>query len=341
MTIVSTSPHATSNGPFSVTSTTEQTFSTSTLFTPTSTTNQVTPTTCQEFVYGDNCIYGFNNTQPIIDNGGQLTRKVNITLVINIIFDNSYLNLNSPESKHFSIKLVEQLEPLCRKADPNTFKSIEVIRLSAGSVLAETEVSYKYVNSESQIQYVNNQLETVLTNILNDTTNLNNIGAAFNTSTPHLKTVTFESPSLTNITQLEPYINCTNFADYTKKLINGSWTCVGPCDTIPNYCNRHGDCYNHIILGPICFCYNSSMEQYHGARCELFSWGQGFYGALFGSLAAAFLLLCIIIIAAVAYRRRRHAGIWTRRDSSDGRLSAFEEDFFNYRGDHNLGFSNT
>lgn len=55
-------------------------------------------------------------------------------------------------------------------------------------------------------------------------------------------------------------------------------------------------------------CYNSSLEQYHGAHCELFSWGPGFYGALFGALAAALLLLTIIIIAVIF--TKRHTGIW-------------------------------
>ncbi|KAI9999652.1 hypothetical protein NQD34_018307 [Periophthalmus magnuspinnatus] len=75
-------------------------------------------------------------------------------------------------------------------------------------------------------------------------------------------------------------------------------------------------------------------------RCELSRWGPGFYGALFGALAAALLLLSIIIIAVVVYRRQRH-GIWTRRDSLDRRLSTFEEDFFDYRGDHYLRFHHT
>ncbi|XP_055016766.1 mucin-3B [Boleophthalmus pectinirostris] len=335
--------HVITEAPSSVSgpSTTGQKSSTIPSVTSVPTTNEVTTTaSCSDDVYGLNCTYGINNTQPNIDTGRLPTRKVNITLVINTTFISDYLNLNSPKSISFINILLSQLEPLCRKADPYTFKSIQVFKLVSGSVIAETEAQYSYVNSDSKIQYVNNQLEEVLKLILNDTTNLYNIGKAFNSTAPtQLQAVTFESPPVRSITQLEPYISCTYFANYTPEVINGSWECVGPCKTTPYYCNHHGDCYNQIYLGPICFCYSSSIRHYYGPRCELSSWGPGFYGALFGSLAGAFLLLCMFIIAAAVYRRLRRSGSWTRRDSFDRRLSTFEEDFFDYRGHHNLRFS--
>lgn len=55
-----------------------------------------------------------------------------------------------------------------------------------------------------------------------------------------------------DITDLKPYVNCTQFANYTAEISNGQWQCVGPCKTNPDYCHQHGQCVNEILKGPIC-----------------------------------------------------------------------------------------
>ncbi|XP_042260060.1 mucin-3B-like [Thunnus maccoyii] len=296
---------------------------------------------CQESVYGDSCVFGQNNTHPNIDSGAIPTRRVNVTMKININFVDAYKNLNSLESLKFINKLRKELEALCKEADPLAFKKVQIINLIPGSVVAESVAEYNYLNNETQIHYVNTKLDGVLTNILNDTNNLNKISRAFNNASVQLNGLTFQSPEIKNITDLKPFVNCSRFVDYTAVISNGQWQCVGPCKTNPDYCHHHGDCLNDIYIGSICRCYESSLEQFYGPQCELFRRGPGFYGALFGSLAAALLLLIIIVIAVVV--KKKYTGIWRRNNSYNRRLSAFEEDFFDFSdtGEHNLGFAGT
>ncbi|XP_059184850.1 uncharacterized protein LOC131968124 [Centropristis striata] len=206
---------------------------------------------CQEFVFGDVCSLGMNDTKAHVDTGALPTRKSNFTLEISVTFQPAFNNLSSPQSLEFIKTLEKQLEALCREADPQSFKEVQVIKLSEGSVVAESVAVYNYLNNETQIDFVNNQLEGVLTNILNDTKNLKNISKAFNNSAVELNGVTFQSPNVTNITDLEPFINCSRFANYTTEIVNGQWQCAGPCKTNPDYC-QHGQCFNDINKGPIC-----------------------------------------------------------------------------------------
>ncbi|TDH13830.1 hypothetical protein EPR50_G00037670 [Perca flavescens] len=292
---------------------------------------------CQDFVFGDVCSFGKNDTPVHIDTGAIPTRKANITLTIQITFQPAFNDLSSPQSLEFIEKLERELEGLCKEADPETFKKVQVIKLSSGSVVAESVAEYIYPNNETQIQFVNTQLDGVLFNILNDTSNLKNISQAFN-STVQLNGFTFQLPEITNITDLKPFVNCSQFANYTAEISNGLWQCTGPCKTNPDYCHQHGECVNNIYKGPLCRCFESSLEQFYGPQCDLFRRGPGFYGALFGSLAAALLLLIIIVIAVIV--KKRHMDVW-RNNSYNRRLSAFEEDFFDFSdtGDHNLGFA--
>ncbi|KAF1391852.1 hypothetical protein PFLUV_G00046360 [Perca fluviatilis] len=296
---------------------------------------------CQDFVFGDVCTFGKNDTPVHIDTGAIPTRKANITLTIQITFQPAFNNLSSPQSLKFIEKLERELEGLCKEADPETFKKVQVIKLSSGSVVAESVAEYIYPNNETQIQFVNTQLDGVLFNILNDTSNLKNISQAFNNSAVQLNGFTFQLPEITNITDLKPFVNCSQFANYTAEISNGQWQCTGPCKTNPDYCHQHGECHNNIYKGPTCRCFESSLEQFYGPQCDLFRRGPGFYGALFGSLAAALLLLIIIVIAVIV--KKRHMSIWRRSNSYNRRLSAFEEDFFDFSdtGDHNLGFAGT
>ena len=111
-------------------------------------------------------------------------------------------------------------------------------------------------------------------------------------------------------------------------------------------------------------CFETSLKQYYGPQCDLFRYGPGFHGALFGSLAVL-LLVIMIVIAVIA--KKRHMGFWwvlfkrkimvdnfyvllpviiklqtlpcevnetlyfrKTRDLSNRRLSAFDEDFFDF-----------
>ncbi|XP_078021857.1 uncharacterized protein LOC144461871 [Epinephelus lanceolatus] len=207
---------------------------------------------CFDFLLGDTCSFGKNDTPAHVDTGAIPTHKANITLKINVTFQVAFNNLNSPQSLAFINKLEKELEALCREADPQTFKKVKVINLSSGSVVTESQAEYIYPNNETQIQFVNNKLDGVLTDILNNTSNLKKISQAFNNSTVLLNGLTFQKPEIKDIQDLEPFINCSQFANYTAKIINGQWQCVGPCKTNPDYCHQHGECLNDIEKGPTC-----------------------------------------------------------------------------------------
>lgn len=294
---------------------------------------------CQDFVFGDVCSFGENDTAAHIDTGVIPTRKANFTLEFNITFQDAFYDLNSNPSVEFITTLERELETLCKEADPQSYKKVEVIKLLPGSVVAESVAEYIYTNNETKIQFVNNQLVGVLNAILNNTRNLIKISQAFHNANVQLNAVNFNPPVIKNITDLKPFVNCSQFANYTAEISNGEWQCVGPCKTNPDYCHQHGECFNNIYQGPTCRCFESSLEQFYGPQCDLLRWGPGFYGALFGSLATALLLLIIIVIAVIV--RKRRMGFWRKSNSYNRRLSAFEEDFFDFSvaGDHNLGFA--
>ncbi|XP_030584724.1 mucin-3B [Archocentrus centrarchus] len=294
---------------------------------------------CQIHVFGDTCSFGESNIP--IDTGRFPTRKANITLKINITYTEAFNNLSSHESLDFINKLENKLVGLCKEADPQSFKTVKVIKLSQGSVVAESVAEYIYENNETQIQFINTQLDGVLRNILQNQNNLNKISLAFNNASVQLNNLTLQSPPITNITDLEPFVNCSQFANYTAEISNGQWQCVGPCKTNPDYCHGHGECLNDIYKGPACRCYENSLEQFYGPQCDLFRRGPGFYGALFGSLAVALLLLIIIIIAVII--KKRHICTWKRSNSYKGRLRFLEEDFFDFsdRGADDFGVAGT
>ncbi|XP_053301881.1 mucin-3B [Pleuronectes platessa] len=272
-----------------------------------------------------------------VNTGAIPTRKTNFTLSIQMDFQLAFNDLNSTKSQEFINTLVLQLQPLCKEAEPQSFEKVQIIKLSNGSVVAASLAEYSYLNNETQIQFVNTELEGVLTDILNNTSNLNKISQAFDNRSVNLKEITFLSPEVNNITDLKPYVDCTQFANYTAVISNGQWQCAGHCKTHPNYCNHHGECLNEIQKGPICRCYESSLQQFYGPQCEFFRRGPAFYGALFGSLAAVFLLLIGIIIA--VYAKKKYTGIWKRSNSFNRRLSILEDDFFDFTNSayHNLG----
>ncbi|XP_067101868.1 mucin-3A [Osmerus mordax] len=258
------------------------------------------------------------------------TRKLNISLRIDIEFHPAYSDLHSTESFSFINALIKELMVLCMKADPQNFKNVEVINLRRGSVIADTEVQYNYPNNDSLIHFLNTGLKSTLLNILNNTNNLNNISQAFGNVSVEVRNIALQPTEIMNITDLRPYITChEKFANYTPEVSDGSWKCHGPCLRNRNYCNGHGQCLNNIQTGPICRCYESGVEQYTGPQCEMFHWGPGFYGAVFGSLSAALLLVVVVIVVIVL--RTRHQGIWNWEQSPRARrLSALDEDFFDF-----------
>ncbi|XP_029946993.1 uncharacterized protein LOC115388174 [Salarias fasciatus] len=207
---------------------------------------------CQDYVFGHQCSLGQNETTVNIDTGSIPTRKASFSLKIDTDYLAEFEDLESSQSQDLIKKLEKQLEVLCKQAEPQAYKTVKVTKLSSGSVVADSEVEYTYPNDENKIQFLNTQLEEVLTEILTNTSNINMISEAFGYKTVELKNVSVPKPQIENITGLEPYLNCSGFANYTAEIANGQWQCVGPCKTNPDYCYQKGECQNDIYKGPVC-----------------------------------------------------------------------------------------
>ncbi|XP_077429590.1 uncharacterized protein LOC144056548 [Vanacampus margaritifer] len=323
--------------------------------------------------YGDRCNFGPNVTTADVDNAAIPTRKANITLDIKIPFLDAYYDLLSPESLSVTNKLQKELKTLCKSAEPLAFKEVKVDNLQPGSVieakrversldgepkihlfnmlfmklralkqaknrsvLATSRAQYVYDNNATQINWLNTRLDEKLTQILED--NIQQISQAFANASVLLKEVVSPTPQINDITDILPFVNCSAFANYTAEVIDGQWQCVGPCKTTPGYCSGHGECLNDILAGAMCRCYESNIRQYYGQRCDLSRWGRGFYGAIFGSLAAALLLVMIVLLVVFLVKKGR-SGMWKKNDLR-GFLD-FEEDYFDFTdtGRHDLGLT--
>nr|XP_057911818.1 mucin-3B [Doryrhamphus excisus] len=319
---------------------------------------------CSNSTYGDTCSYGQNYTSPDIDTGAIPTRKANITLDIKITFLDDYYDLVSPQSLDFIRKLIKELEVLCKEADPQGFEKVEVLELLPGSIIAArrarglyqnialqlvntfiktnkagkevitlslhgvaatSRAAYSYQNNQTQIQWLNIHLNGTLTQILDE--NIAQISQAFGGASVQLEQVVSGPPEINNITDMQPFVSCSAFANYSAEVVEGQWQCVGPCKTSTDYCSSHGECLNDIHRGPLCRCYESNIRQYYGQQCQLVRWGPGFYGAVFGSLAGA-LLLVLIVLLAVFLVKRKHSSPWYRSHFT-GYLD-FEEDYFDF-----------
>lgn len=77
-----------------------------------------------------------------------------------------------------------------------------------GSVVAESIALYNYENNGTQIQFLNTQLDSVLTDIFNDTKNLVGISQAFGSDTVLLHQLTLQPPPVTSTGCICFALNC-------------------------------------------------------------------------------------------------------------------------------------
>ncbi|XP_052382009.1 mucin-5AC [Oncorhynchus keta] len=255
---------------------------------------------CSDSTFGDMCIYGSNVITVSFDKAVP-TRKANVSLRIMREFETEYENMNSSKSQILIKTLIKELSALCRRADPDNFKDVKVINLKPGSIVAESIAEYTYPNNASQIDFLNNELEPILRNILNNTDNLMIISQAFENVRIQITNITFQPMEIRNISDLRSFVACRlGFANYTEELSDGSWKC-----------------------------YESSLEQYDGPQCERFRRGRGFYAALFGALGAGILLILVLIVVIVVLQRNR-GGRWNIDKPPARRLMSLKEDFFDF-----------
>ncbi|XP_066529249.1 mucin-3A [Hoplias malabaricus] len=250
-----------------------------------------------------------------------------------------YENLNSQASKNLTAILTSQLSALCKRADAQNFKAVQILKLTQGSVIVNSTVQYNYPNNQSQIHFLNNNLESELQTIFNNSNLLMNLSEALEANVSFTE-IRMEAVAVANISDLRQYLNCSlDFANFTLINEEGSWVCAGPCKSNPIYCSDHGLCLNEKS-GPMCQCYKDSFEEFHGPQCDLYRRTSGFYAVLFGSLAGAIILLIIVIIVILVLRRSK-TGNWSFKSKSDlKRLSFCEEEFFDFSSQGYFGVYN-
>ncbi|XP_016373867.1 mucin-12-like [Sinocyclocheilus rhinocerous] len=251
-----------------------------------------------------------------------------------MVYLTKYNDVNSTESKKLISILKRELSILCKRADAQNFKDVQIHRLKNGSVIAESIAVYNYPNNNSQIMFLNNDLGPTLEKIFNDSDSFKNLSIALGNASIQNAEITMGTVEISDISDLHPFVQCTvNFANFTVEIEDGAWVCVGSCKKDPNFCNQQGECQNEIN-GPQCNCYSSYFEKYYGAQCELYSRGAGFYAVLFGCLVAfALLIIVSAVMLVVLYRAKS-------RTSSKKRLSLFDDDFFDFtsRGSIDRGY---
>ncbi|XP_072768298.1 uncharacterized protein [Nerophis lumbriciformis] len=216
--------------------------------------------------------------------------------------------------------LIKKIKSLLKKAN----SKVEVVALSPSSVAATSRAEYSYQNNVTQIQWLNTHLDDNLAQILKE--NISLVSQAFSNASVQFKEVVSAPIEIHNITDLQSFINCSKFVNYTSEVVGDQWQCVGPCKRWPDYCSAHGECLNDINKGALCRCSESSIRQYYGQRCQLYRWGPGFYGALFGSIAVFLLLLTTILV--VFLLKKRHCYSW--KINRVGDFLDFEEDYFDF-----------
>ncbi|KAF4093777.1 hypothetical protein AMELA_G00006050 [Ameiurus melas] len=280
---------------------------------------------CSDYTYGDSCNLAIN-TRPVILSEDRPTRKANISLTLIQTYNPDFEHLNSEASKKLISVLSHEISDICRRADPQNFRDVKIIGLLSGSIIVKSIAQYNYPNNQSQIDFLNKDLETSLKNLFNNSDLLKHLSEALGNVSVQDTEVLMQTAEIANVSDLKRFLNCSSdFAGYTLKIVEGAWVCEGPCKSNPGYCNAHGDCLN-MKTGPGCLCYNTSFQEYYGTHCELFRRGAGFYAALFGSLGAALLLFITVIVIVVV--RLRHRKCWSMSSSLDPRRSNLFGDYF-------------
>ncbi|XP_026130948.1 mucin-3A-like isoform X2 [Carassius auratus] len=286
---------------------------------------------CNPFTFGEYCNFA-NDSSSITWSESTPTRNANVSLRIMMNYLPGYENINSSESRKLISILKHELSILCKRADAQNFKEVQIHKFVKGSVIAESTAVYNYPNNDSQIMFLNNYLQYTLETIFNETDSFKNLSIALNASI-QVDQTTMGPVIISNISDLQSFVKCAvDFANLTVELEDGAWVCVGPCKRNLEFCNQRGECLNEIE-GPQCRCYSSPFEKYYGDHCELYSRGAGFYAVLFGCLAAFALLIIVFgVMILVLYR--------AKRTSSKRRLSLFDDVFFDFtsRGSIDSGY---
>ncbi|KAL6464951.1 hypothetical protein MHYP_G00272680 [Metynnis hypsauchen] len=172
------------------------------------------------------------------------TRNANIILRIVKDYNADFENLNSQASKNLIAILTRELSVIFKRVDPQNFKDVVIVSLKQGSIIVNSTARYNYPNNQSQIDFLNNNLESSLKITFNNSDLLKYLSEAFGGNVS-LTEITMQAVGIANVSELRPFLNCSlDFANFTMILGEGFWTCDGPCKSNPSYCNGHFGTYN-------------------------------------------------------------------------------------------------
>ncbi|CAJ0916177.1 unnamed protein product [Ranitomeya imitator] len=237
------------------------------------------------------------------------TRHISVEITINATFD---ISLTDPSSPQY-LTLFAQLSLAFKRAAPKYFSKVVIHGFRNGSIIVNSTAIYNYPNNQTGITFLNKDLELAVNNSLKQS--LPGLAQELNTSVSISK-IDPQSPAITNVGQMMPYVNCSlAYAGYIVTCNDQNCYCSGPCFNNPAYCNYNGECFN-AKNGSICQCYKSHFYQFQGEQCELYVRTSGFYGLIFGLIGGILLLLIVVIFAVYALRKKRMFSLFKeRRDS--------------------------
>ncbi|KAJ1144171.1 hypothetical protein NDU88_010473 [Pleurodeles waltl] len=212
-------------------------------------TQVATQKACGPFLSGSTCQNGANVIDVIVASDAP-TKDVYVLLKINQTFD---MNLENPSSSQYNeLKTkTEKIAQFYRKVFRGHYRKMTVNGFSSGSIIVNTSASYRYNNNQTEIDSLNNNLDSEVTDIFNSSETLNVLASMFNVTVVELLDTSSDSP-ITVISQLQGFMKCSlDFANYTMVCNNGTCTCLGSCYTDPDVCNQAGRCFNRLY-GPVC-----------------------------------------------------------------------------------------
>ncbi|XP_044138121.1 cell wall protein DAN4-like [Bufo gargarizans] len=275
--------------------------------------NGICSCVCNQYLIGNECKYGKNETSAVLPERKGPTRNISVEFTIYKTFKISLNDKSSPEYSALYNQIIDVLNFAFKLAAPDYFLEVAIHGFRNGSIIVDSTAIFEYPNNQTGIDFINNDLETAMnSSLVQSMADLTEILKA-NVSISKIQT---GSPTITKVEQMKKYVSCSlNYAGYIVTCNSIYCYCTGPCFNNPGYCHYHGECFN-AANGSICQCYKYDFYQYQGEQCELYERRSGFYGLIFGLIGGALLLLIVLIFAVFVLRKKRMFKLFNERRNS-------------------------
>ncbi|XP_040285010.1 mucin-3A-like [Bufo bufo] len=275
--------------------------------------NGICSCVCNQYLIGNECEYGKNETSAVLPERKGPTRNISVEFTIYKTFTISLNDKSSPEYSALYNQIIDVLKSAFKHAAPDYFLEVAIHGFRNGSIIVDSTAIFKYPNNQTGIDFINNDLESAMnSSLVQSMADLTEILKA----NVFISKIQAGSPTITKVEQMKKYVSCSlNYAGYIVTCNSIYCYCTGPCFNNPGYCHYHGDCFN-AANGSICQCYKYDFYQYQGEQCELYERRSGFYGLIFGLIGGALLLLIVLIFAVFVLRKKRMFKLFNERRNS-------------------------